>query len=325
MDWQGKNVLVTGAGGFIGSHLVEELTGLGANVTAFVRYTSKPSVGFLHAVRDKIQVFQGDFTEYQSVYQAMKDQEHVFHLGALIGIPYSLLHPDEVIRVNTVGTMNVLAAARQTNPLRIVLTSTSEVYGTAKYVPIDETHPLQAQSPYAASKIGADKLGEAYYHAFQIPISIVRPFNTFGPRQSARAVIPTIILQSLKGEGIFLGVTSPIRDFTFVKDTVRGFIQSAESDEAIGEIINIGAGREISIGDLAAKITSLMGKKIKVHCDEHRIRPGSSEVMRLCCNNEKARSLLGWQPHTSLEEGLKQTIAWLKESHELEEADGYRI
>ena len=213
-----------------------------------------------------------------------------------------------------------MAAARQTNPLRIVLTSTSEVYGTAKYVPIDETHPLQAQSPYAASKIGADKLGEAYNHAFQMPISIVRPFNTFGPRQSARAVIPTIILQSLKGDKIFLGATSPTRDFTFVKDTVRGFIQSAESDEAIGEIINLGAGREISIGDLAAKITSLMGKKIKVHCDEHRIRPGSSEIMRLCCNNEKARSLLGWQPHTSLEEGLKQTIAWLKESHDLEEA-----
>ncbi len=217
MDWTGLKVLVTGAGGFIGSHLVEELVSIGARVTAFVRYTSRSSVGSLASLANDLHIVAGDLTEFESVYQAMKDQEYVFHLGALIGVPYSFVHPREVVNVNTLGTLNVLTAARKTEPKRVILTSTSEVYGTARYVPIDEDHPLQAQSPYAASKIAADKLGEAFYHAYVLPVSIVRPFNTFGPRQSLRAVIPTIIAQALRGGPILLGATSPTRDFSFVR------------------------------------------------------------------------------------------------------------
>ena len=325
MDWAGRSVLVTGAGGFIGSHLVEELLGLDAKVTAFVRYTSRASVGFLASLASRVQIVAGDLTEFESVYRAMRDQEYVFHLGALIGVPYSFVHPREVVQVNTVGSLNVLTAARETKPRRVVLTSTSEVYGTARYVPIDEDHPLQAQSPYAASKIAADKLGEAFHRSYQLPVSIVRPFNAFGPRQSTRAVIPTIIAQALRENRILLGATSPKRDFTFVKDIVRGFVRIAEVEEAIGEVINLGTGREISIADLALQIASLVGRELNIVTDEQRLRPGGSEVDRLCCNGAKAHRLLGWESQYSLEEGLRITIEWLKASNELEDPRRYRI
>ncbi len=325
MDWRGQKVLVTGAGGFIGSHLVEELIGLGARVTAFVRYTSRASVGFLASFTGELQIVAGDLSEFESVYQAMKDQAYIFHLGALIGVPYSFVHPREVVQVNTVGTLNVLSAARETKPRRVILTSTSEVYGTARYVPIDEEHPLQAQSPYAASKIAADKLGEAFYHSYNLPVSIARPFNTYGPRQSMRAVIPTIIAQALRSGTISLGSTSPKRDFTFVKDTIRGLVQTAEVKEAIGEVINLGTGQDISIGDMAKKIASFINRDIEILADEIRLRPGSSEVHQLCCNNTKAESLLAWKPKFSLDEGLRQTIEWLKKSDSLEDPMRYHI
>ncbi|MFQ5911191.1 MAG: GDP-mannose 4,6-dehydratase, partial [Thermoplasmata archaeon] len=325
MDWTGLKVLVTGAGGFIGSHLVEELIDLGAQVTAFVRYTSQASVRFLSSLGSDLRIVAGDLTEFESVYKAMGDQEYVFHLGALIGVPYSFVHPREVVQVNTIGTLNVLSAARETRPRRVVLTSTSEVYGTARYVPIDEDHPLQAQSPYAASKIAADKLGEAFHHSYDLPVAIVRPFNTFGPRQSLRAVIPTIIVQALGGGPISLGATSPTRDFTFVKDTVRGLVRNAEVEEAIGEVINLGTGQEMLIGDIAKKIASIINRDIRILTDEKRLRPGSSEVHQLRCNNTKAERLLAWKPRFSLEEGLRQTIDWLKKSDNLEDPRGYHI
>jgi len=325
MDWRGQKVLVTGAGGFIGSHLVEELVGLGTQVTAFVRYTSRASIGFLNSLPSDLRIVAGDLTEFESVYRAMKDQEYVFHLGALIGIPYSFVHPREVVQVNTIGTLNVLTAARETKPRRVVLTSTSEVYGTAQYVPIDEEHPLQAQSPYAASKIAADKLGEAFHRSYSLPVSILRSFNTFGPRQSLRAVIPTIITQALGGGPISLGTTSPTRDFTFVKDTIRGFLRCAEVEESVGEVINLGTGREISIRDLAKTINSLMDRDVKIITDDQRIRPGTSEVHRLCCNSDKAGRLLGWSAQYSLEEGLQETINWLKTSGDLEDAGRYHV
>lgn len=325
MDWKNRKVLVTGAAGFIGSHLVEELVALGASVTAFVRYTSYSSVGFLTSFAERIRIVAGDITEYENVYDVVRDQEYIFHLAALIGVPYSFVHPNEVVSVNTIGSLNVLTAAREIKPRRVVLTSTSEVYGTARYVPIDEDHPLQAQSPYAASKIAADKLGEAFYHSYGLPVSIARPFNAFGPRQSARAVIPTIIAQALSNKRIMLGATSPRRDFTFVKDTVHGFMKIAEVNETVGEVINVGTGQEISIGDLAIKIASLVGRDIEIVLDEKRLRPGSSEVQRLCCNNTKARRILGWSPQYSLDEGLQQTILWMKTSGSVDKPGSYRI
>lgn len=325
MDWNGINVLVTGGAGFIGSHLVEELLGRGARVTAFVRYTSRASVGFLSSLTTDLRIVAGDLTEFESVYQAMKDQEYVFHLGALIGVPYSFVHPREVVQVNTIGTLNVLTAAREVRPRRVILTSTSEVYGTAQYVPIDEAHPLQAQSPYAASKIAADKLGEAFHHSYDLPVSIIRPFNTFGPRQSLRAVIPTIIAQALQGGPVLLGATAPVRDFTFVEDTVRGMVRGAEVDEAIGEVINVGTGREISIGDLAKTIIAIIGQDVEIQSDEQRLRPGTSEVHRLCCDNAKAQRLLAWRPQHSLEEGLQRTVDWFKQSDYPQESRTYHI
>jgi dTDP-glucose 4,6-dehydratase len=313
MDWKGRKVLVTGAGGFIGSHLAEALAERGAEVTALVRYTSRGSAGFLNPVTDKFRIMANDITEAGGVLTAMEGQEYVFHLAALIGIPFSFEHPEEAFEVNTTGTLNVLNAARRTNPRRVVLTSTSEVYGTAQYTPIDEKHPLQAQSPYAASKIAADKLGESFFHSYELPVVTVRPFNTYGPRQSARAVIPSLITQMLASKNVRLGATAPTRDFNFVKDTARGFILAAESDRAPGETMNLATGKEISIGELAKKIASLIGKEVTLETDEQRIRPGSSEVMRLCGSGEKAAELIGWEPEVSLEDGLGQTIDWLRE------------
>lgn len=315
MKWTGKKVLVTGAGGFIGSHLSEKLVAEGASVRAFVHYNSSGTWGWLDAspVRDQIEVMAGDICDRDSVRKAMTGTETVFHLAALIAIPYSYEAPASYVRTNVEGTLNVLQNARDLQIARVVHTSTSEVYGTARYVPINEAHPLQGQSPYSASKIGADKMAESFHMSFGVPVVTVRPFNTFGPRQSARAVIPTIITQCLRGERIRLGSLHPTRDMNFVSNTVAGFIAAAESTAAIGRTINLGSGREITIGDLAQLICRLIGKTVEIDSDTTRIRPVKSEVERLLASTTLAREVLGWQPEVTLEDGLSQTIAWLRE------------
>jgi len=314
MDLKHQTVLVTGAGGFIGSHLTERLVALGARTRAFIRYSSSGSWGWLDSspVKCDIDVYLGDIRDQNSLRRAIQGVEIVFHLAALIAIPYSYHAPLSFVRTNVEGTLNVLQAALDANVRLVVHTSTSEVYGTARYVPIDEGHPLQGQSPYSASKIGADKLAEAFHLSFGLPVSIIRPFNTFGPRQSARAVIPTIIAQALTQPTMHLGNLEPIRDFTYVLDTVEGFIRMAECSEAIGQIINIGSGQEISIGDLAKRILILVGKELPLICGDERVRPENSEVERLCAANRKARDILGWQPQHTLEGGLAQTIRWME-------------
>ncbi len=314
MDWQGKKVLVTGAGGFIGSHLTEKLVGLGAKVRAFVRYNSRNDWGLIETlpspIKEKIGVTMGDLRDPETIKSVMEGVDAVFHLGALIAIPYSYIHPREVVETNIMGTLNILNAAKEYKPEKIIHTSTSEVYGTAQYVPIDEKHPLQGQSPYSASKIGADKLAESFYRSYDLPITTLRPFNTYGPRQSARAVIPTIITQALAHNKVFLGSLEPTRDLSYVNDVVDGFIKAAESERSIGEVINIGSGFEISINDLANKIISLIGKKVNIISDSKRIRPQKSEVERLMADNSKAKELLNWQPKVSLDQGLQKTIDW---------------
>jgi len=319
LNWQKKRVLVTGAGGFIGSHLTERLLELGATVKALVHYNALGTWGWLDKspVRHDIEVIAGDVCDRDSVRQAMQGTEIVFHLAALIAIPYSYHAPASYIRTNIEGTLNVLQAARELGIERLVQTSTSEVYGTARYVPIDEVHPLQGQSPYSASKIGADKLAEAFHLSFGLPVVTVRPFNTFGPRQSTRAVIPTIITQCLNGnQKIRLGSLHPTRDFNYVSNTVNGFIMAAVTASAIGQTVNLGSGYEISIGDLAQLIANLTGHSIVIETDEQRLRPEQSEVDRLLANNTLASNLLGWEPTVSLEEGLKLTMAWLEEHME---------
>jgi len=329
MDWQGVPVLVTGAGGFIGSHLVEHLVEKGARVRAFVRYTSRGDVALLRALPDeafdKIEIVRGDLRDASALQRAMDECEYVFHLGALIAIPYSYVHPREVIETNVIGTLNVLEAARLTKPKRIIHTSTSEVYGTAKFVPISESHPLQGQSPYSASKIGADKIAESYYRAFDTPVVTVRPFNTYGPRQSTRAIIPTIITQALERNEIRLGSLLPTRDFTYVEDTVRGFICAAEADDVLGLEINLGTGHEISVGDLAEKIASVIGRQISIVCEEERLRPGKSEVERLNADNSFAARVMGWQPEVSLDDGLRQTINWIRQHLDLYQVADYHV
>jgi len=329
MGWQGKVVLVTGAGGFIGSHLVEKLDGLGARVKAFVRYNSRNDWGLIETlpseVKQRIEVITGDLRDSETCRRAMKGVDAVFHLAALIAIPYSYVHPREVVENNIMGTLNILNAAKEYRPKKIIHTSTSEVYGTAQYVPIDEKHPLQGQSPYSASKIGADKLAESFYRSYDLPIITLRPFNTYGPRQSARAVIPTIISQVLVEKKVFLGSLWPTRDFSYVDDIVAGFIKASESEGCIGEVINMGSGFEISIKDLANKIISLIGKKIKIISDEKRVRPAKSEVERLIADSSKARKLLGWKPRVSLDEGLKKTITWFSHSQDKYRPDIYNI
>ena len=318
MNWNEKTVLVTGAGGFIGSHLTEHLLDLGATVKVFIRYNSRNDWGLLELLLkeklDEIEVIMGDLKDADAVRHAVKDMDIIFHLGSLIAIPYSYIHPRETIETNILGTLNVLTAAKENEVKKVIHTSTSEVYGTAKYVPIDEEHPLQGQSPYSASKIGADKIAESFYRAYDLPVAIIRPFNTFGPRQSARAVIPTIITQALTKEKIFLGSLHPTRDYTYVKDLVDGFIKVAESPKSVGEVINIGSNFEISIGELANKIVSLTGKNAEIVTDLPRIRPLKSEVERLWCNNTKAKKLLEWEPKISLDEGLKETIEWISDN-----------
>lgn len=319
--WSKKKVLVTGAGGFIGSHLIERLVDLGAEVKGFLRYNSRNDWGLLEILPrhmlDSLQIVSGDLKDYDAVLGAAKDVDVIFHLGSLISIPYSYNRPRDTIENNISSTLNVLTAARDLGVEKIVHTSSSEVYGTALYVPIDEKHPLQGQSPYSASKIGADKIAESFYCAFDLPVATIRPFNTYGPRQSTRAIIPTIITQAIQQETIKLGSLFPTRDYTYVKDTVNGFIKVAESDRSIGEVINIGSNFEVSMGDLAGKISSLLDKKIDIIQDSSRVRPQKSEVQRLWCDNAKARRLLNWGPQVSLDEGLQETIEWVRENKNL--------
>lgn len=329
MDWTKRKVLVTGAGGFIGSHLVELLVRQGADVTAFLHYNSRGDIGLLRYAEPKvvrrIKLYFGDLRDPQAVHQAMAGAQVVFHLGALIGIPYSYVHPHDVVQTNVVGTLNVLSAARDHGVEHLVHTSTSEVYGTARYAPIDEAHPLQGQSPYAASKIGADQLAESFYLSFGVPVSIVRPFNTFGPRQSARAVIPTIIVQMLAQDTVHLGALHPTRDFTYVVDTAAAFMAAAASPASIGQVVNLGSGREISVGDLVQLIAKLTGRRAAVEMTGERTRPAASEVERLLADNRKAREIMGWGPSVSLEEGLQATIAWIADHLDLYQADRYAI
>ena len=318
MDWSKKKVLVTGAGGFIGSHLTERLVQLGAQTRAFVRYSSTGSWGWLDQSPHKndIEVVLGDIRDADTVAHALGDVEIVFHLAALIAIPYSYHAPLSYVRTNVEGTLNILQGAQRAGSEVVVHTSTSEVYGTARTVPIDENHPLQGQSPYSASKIGADKIAESFHLSFGLPVVTVRPFNTFGPRQSARAVIPTIITQALNGSEVRLGNLEPTRDLNFVADTVEGFIKAAETPKAIGEVINLGSGREISIKDLASLILKMMDKEMSVSLEGARVRPENSEVDRLCADGRKGQSILGWKPKYSLEEGLAATIDWIRENSE---------
>jgi NAD dependent epimerase/dehydratase len=318
MDWSKKKVLVTGAGGFIGSHLAERLTQLGAQTRAFVRYNSTGSWGWLDQspLKNDIEIVPGDIRDQDTVSQAFTDVDIVFHLAALIAIPYSYHAPLSYVRTNVEGTLNVLQSAQRAGSELVVHTSTSEVYGTARTIPIDENHPLQGQSPYSATKIGADKIAEAFHLSFGLPVVTVRPFNTFGPRQSARAVIPTIITQALNGSEVRLGNLEPTRDLNFVADTVEGFIKAGETPKAIGEVINLGTGREISVKDLASLILKLMKKEIAITLEGARVRPENSEVDRLCADSRKGQSILGWLPKYSLEEGLATTIEWIRENSE---------
>jgi len=317
-----NKILVTGADGFIGSHLTETLISNGHNVRAFVYYNSFNSYGWLDTLpkelKDKIEFFPGDIRDPNGVKEAMKDIDIVFHLAALISIPFSYHSPDSYIDTNVKGTLNVLQAARDNNVKRIIITSTSEVYGTAKFVPITELHPKQPQSPYSASKIGADAIADSFYRSFELPVTIVRPFNTYGPRQSARAVIPTIISQLLNGaKEIKLGDISPTRDLLFVKDTVNGFIKIAQCDDLIGHEVNIATQSEISVGSLALLIINKINPDAKIATDTLRIRPEKSEVYRLFGSNEKLKSSIDWEPKYSLEEGLEETINWFSESRNL--------
>lgn len=329
MNWTGKKVLVTGAGGFIASHLVERLVSEGADVRAFVRYNSRNDVGMLKLISSdvfsQIEIIHGDLRDVEAVRGAVQGVDTIFHLGALIAIPYSYVHPREVFDVNVMGTLNVLMAARDSGVRRVVHTSTSEVYGTAQYVPIDEAHPLQGQSPYSASKIGADKIAESFYRSFEVPVVTLRPFNTYGPRQSTRAVIPTIITQALTRDEVKLGSLEPSRDFTFVHDTASGFLKVAEAENVLGEEVNLGNDNTIRIGDLAEKIFGIIGRHPKVVADPQRIRPDKSEVMKLWSSNEKAKKMIGWEPRISLDEGLRATIEWISAHLDLYRPDEYMV
>lgn len=325
-----KKILVTGSDGFIGSHLTEELVRAGYQVKAFVYYNSFNTWGWLDTlpsdVMKNVEIFQGDVRDPNGVKEAMKETAAVFHLAALIAIPFSYHSPDTYVDTNIKGTLNILQAAREQDLERVLVTSTSEVYGTAQYVPMDEKHPFQGQSPYSATKIGADRLAESFYRSFQFPVSIVRPFNTFGPRQSARAVIPTIITQLLAGkEKIHLGSLTPTRDFNYVKDTVNGFIKIYESERTIGEEINIATQHEISIGELAEELIRQINPNAKIVCDEERLRPEKSEVNRLLGSNKKIKELTDWKPVYSFEEGLSETISFFKDNMDKYKPDIYNI
>ncbi len=323
-QWENRRVLVTGAGGFIGSHLVERLLAEGARVRAFVRYNSRGDPGLLRLLPaqelNRVEIIAGDLQDEDAVRKAVQGIQVVFHLGAMISIPYSYRHPVEVAKTNFIGTLNILMASRDFEVERLVHLSSSEVYGTAIQIPISEAHPLQGQSPYSASKIGADKLAESFYCSFELPVVTIRPFNTYGPRQSTRAVIPTIITQALTKETIHLGNQTTRRDFTFVNDTVSGLMKGAEVPGIEGKLFNLGTGQEITIGELAQKIIQKTGRSVKITADPVRLRPERSEVLRLLSDNTLARKTLGWAPQVNLDEGLDHTIGWIKDHLEL-----YRI
>ena len=328
MNLKNQTVLVTGGGGFIGSRLCERLVQSGATVRAFVRYTSRAEIGLLRFLEPdilkKVEIIRGDLRDFSAVEQASRGVDIVFRLGALISIPYSYVHPVETVQTNVLGTLNILEACRKSGA-KLVHTSTSEVYGTALRVPIDEDHPLQGQSPYSASKIGADKLVESYFRSFGLPTVTVRPFNTYGPGQSTRAVIPTIITQALAGGVVRLGNLDAIRDFTYLDDTVEGFLLTAQADTWNGETYNLGSGEEISIGAIAALIFRLMGKQAEIQLEKNRLRPEKSEVLRLISDNRKAKLELGWQPTVGMEEGLQRTIRWIGEHLELYQPEEYGL
>lgn len=328
MKLKNKRVLITGAGGFIGSHLTEKLSVSGYNVKAFVHYNSRNAWGWLDssARKGRIEVISGDVRDADIVRYAMRDVEMVFHLAALIGIPYSYCSPEAYVETNIKGSLNILQAAKDLGVKKIVITSTSEIYGTAQSVPIAETHPINPQSPYAATKSAADLLALSFYRSFNLPVVIVRPFNTYGPRQSARAVIPTIITQILNGKKkIKLGAISPTRDLTYVEDTVNGFIRAGECSKSVGEIINLGSNSEVSVGDLAQLIFKYLNKNIKIESDQERKRPSKSEVERLWADNTKARRILNWAPKYNLERGLKKTIEWFKKNKVIYKSGIYNV
>lgn len=322
-----KKALVTGAAGFIGSHLVESLVADGYSVRAMVRYTARQEIGALRFVPEEtmkaVEIVQGDLRSFDSMMQAMDGVHFVFHLGAMISIPYSYVNPEDTLATNVIGTMNVLRAARITGVERIIHTSTSEVYGTAQYVPMDEKHPLQGQSPYSASKIGADKIAESFFRSYGLPVVTLRPFNCFGPRQSTRAVIPTIITQFLRANEIRLGNLTPTRDYTFVNDTATAFLKAAHAPGVLGKEINIGSNREISIGEIVNLVGQKVGKNVEAKQDPQRVRPDASEVDRLYSDSSLARDLMGWESTTSFEDGLSQMITWISQNLDFYRSDGY--
>jgi NAD dependent epimerase/dehydratase len=321
-------ILITGAGGFIGSHLVEHCVENGYDVRAFVRYNSSGNFGWLETsrVKNEIEVIPGDIRDYDSVYSSTESVDVIFHLAALIGIPHSYISPMAYIRTNIEGTYNVLESARQRSTEQVLITSTSETYGTAQYVPVDEKHPHLAQSPYAATKIAADQMALSYHRSFDLPVKIIRPFNTYGPRQSARAIIPTIVSQIVSGQSkVRLGNLNPTRDLTFVKDTVSGITEIMKSDKLFGEVTNIGMNEEISIGDLAKLVARLMNKEAEILSEKERTRPDRSEVMRLCCDNTKIIKHTSWKPMYNLETGLQETIEWVSRNIQYYKPDIYSV
>lgn len=320
-------VLVTGAGGFIGSHLAERLVREGAEVRALVHYNALDKAGWLESspLRRDMEIVLGDITDSDSAQAACRNVEMVFHLGALIAIPYSYVAPRAYIRTNVEGTVNILQAARESGAGLVIHTSTSEVYGTARMTPIPESHPLQAQSPYAASKIAADKLAESFHLSYGLPVAIVRPFNTFGPRQSARAVIPTVIRQVLAGDVVKIGNTSPTRDFNYVENTVDAFVCTALARASVGTTVHFGSGREISIGEMIRVVAGIVGREVEIIVDEARVRKQGSEVERLIADNRHTRNLLGWEPKISFEEGLRQTVAWFHNEESVSDPGRYVI
>ncbi len=329
MDLSNKNVFVTGAGGFIGSHLCEHLVQSGANVTAMLHYNSKSDWSNLEFIdeetRRAMRVIKGNVEDSSFIDMKTKGQDVIFHLAALIGIPYSYEAPLSYVRTNVVGTTNILEAARKNDIDLVINTSTSETYGSAVYTPIDELHPLQGQSPYSASKISADKLAEAYFNSFELPVITVRPFNTYGPRQSSRAVIPTIISQLISSEALTLGDLSPVRDFTYVEDTANGFLCAAKMDQHIGEVINLGYGKAASIGETANIIMEIMNIKKEIISEDSRLRPKNSEVLHLVSDNRKANDLINWKPEVDFTSGLERTIEFIKSNLELFRTDSYNI
>ena len=327
MDWSGKKVLVTGGEGFIGSHLTERLVREGADVRVLALYNPFGRYGWLDPeVHTSVELLPGDVRDAERVAGAVEGCDVVFHLAALIGIPYSYVAPESYVQVNIDGTINVANACRRHEVARMVHTSTSETYGTARVAPIPETHPMQPQSPYSASKIGADMMALSYFHAFELPVAVCRPFNTYGPRQSTRAVIPTILSQLHKGATeIELGATSPTRDFNYVEDTVSGFLAVAGCDKALGEVVNVGSGREITIGDLVQLLIDITGGKASIVTDEARLRPPGSEVERLLCDNTRIREWTGWEPEVSLEDGLRRTSDWIAEHLDELDTAGYSV